>query len=520
MKEFKFERFVYIQINILLFRENKHFNIEVLINSFRMAKLSRQLPLIAVIAAALSSVIGGGINVLLVEIQNELKGIGSLVPLAILCGGLIALVIALLYASLSTAMPRAGGGYIYISRGLSPFLGFIAAFLKWSGSVIALGTIAYMDTIIASTMAHYANFTRLENFLSTPQGTILFSLLIIWIFWVVNYFGVISFARTVVALATIMFAGGALIIYVGLSHSQADFLNSLQATFQSQPAIQSIQQASSFMLFFQAIAILFWAYIGFTSISQAGGEIKNPKKNLPKAFIFSSLIVMLYYLLYSFSFYHAVPWQYIVGKSGLNVPELIGHLLPQSFALFITVFVFIALANDIPPMLYTKSRLFYSWAKDNIIPKFFVKTNKYKVPIHSLTAVAVVASLVAIESALGGFFTEINVVVMSRFIVYIMMAASLIIIKSKNPEIFNKISFMKNRFAQIIVSILTIIFSSLLLLSLVYFDFTSGKSLLNMATIQSLAIMLFGALIYFSYVKKMTKLGKDYKTIFERLPSE
>jgi len=103
-------------------------------------RLRRELTLLALVATAVCTVIGGGINVLTVEIQEKVPGIGSLVPLAFMLGAIPALFAALSYGVLSSAMPRAGGGYIYISRALHPFVGFIATFSKWFGLAAAAGS--------------------------------------------------------------------------------------------------------------------------------------------------------------------------------------------------------------------------------------------------------------------------------------------------------------------------------------------------------------------------------------------
>ena len=267
-----------------------------------MTKLIRKLPLLAVIAAALCNVIGGGINVLIVDIQNEVLGIGNLVPIAILIGGMIAFIIALVYSALATAMPRAGGEYIYISRSLSPFLAFIEAVLKWTGSVIAMGTVAYMDMIIAATAFHYIGLSGIEHFLSTQIGMIIGSLSLIWSFWAINYFGVKVYSKTVILLAAVMILGGIVLMYTGMIHTHDDFLETVKTK------LPDIPQTHSLLDIFLSVAILFWAYIGFTSIAQSGGEIENPSKNLPRAFLISSVLIMLYYFLYSYAFYHAVPW--------------------------------------------------------------------------------------------------------------------------------------------------------------------------------------------------------------------
>ena len=480
-----------------------------------MAKLLRKLSLIAVVSAALCNVIGGGINVLIVNIQNEVAGIGNMVPIAVLISGVIALFISLLYSSLSTAMPRAGGEYIYVSRSIGPYIGFIDGFLKWAGSIVALGTVAYMDVSILATMFHYIGLYSIEQFLTSPIGAIFSSLSIIWFFWLINYFGVRKYGYTVVILATLMIVGGAFVMYVGFTHTHMDFIN----TFGS--SIPNVKPNYSIINILYATAILFWAYIGFTSISQSGGEIENPKRNLPKAFIITSILVSLYYFLYSAAFYHAVPWQAVtVAAADMNVPYFIGYLLPGVFAVFITFFVFLALANDVPPMLYTKSRLFYSWARDGIVPKIFEKTNKYKVPHHSLTIVSLFASLIAISCVFSGFFTEVDVVVMSRFLSYMLMSISLIVLPTRNKKIYDGISFLKKRSMQVIVAIISFSFSGLFVTILLYKDIFSGKPLWMLSTVQTIVLIILASLVFFRFVYKMKKEGKDYKEKFKRLPSE
>ena len=56
---------------------------------------------------------------------------------------------SLTYAILASAMPRAGGSYIYASRGLHPYLGFVASFSQWFGLSIVIGVIAYIIVRIA-----------------------------------------------------------------------------------------------------------------------------------------------------------------------------------------------------------------------------------------------------------------------------------------------------------------------------------------------------------------------------------
>ena len=72
--------------------------------------------------------LGAGINVIPFMIQRNVPGIGPFVLPAFALGALPAVLAALAYASLASAMPRAGGSYVYASRSLNPYLGFIASF--------------------------------------------------------------------------------------------------------------------------------------------------------------------------------------------------------------------------------------------------------------------------------------------------------------------------------------------------------------------------------------------------------
>src|SRR5574341_1499470 len=95
--------------------------------------------LLGLVATGVCSMIGAAINVIPFMIQRNVPGIGPHVLPAYLFAALPAILAALAYAILSSAMPRAGGSYVYASRALSPYLGFVASFSQWFGLSIAIG---------------------------------------------------------------------------------------------------------------------------------------------------------------------------------------------------------------------------------------------------------------------------------------------------------------------------------------------------------------------------------------------
>jgi APA family basic amino acid/polyamine antiporter len=88
--------------------------------------------------------IGASIYVVPFMIQRNVPGIGPFVLPAFMFAAIPALFAALAYAILASAMPRAGGSYLYASRSLHPYLGFIASFSQWFGLSIVIGVISYV----------------------------------------------------------------------------------------------------------------------------------------------------------------------------------------------------------------------------------------------------------------------------------------------------------------------------------------------------------------------------------------
>ena len=110
----------------------------------RKSGLLREIGLTGLVATGVCSMMGASINVVPIMIQRSVPGIGSSVVEAYLFSIVPAGLAALCYAILSSAMPRAGGSYVYASRSLSPYLGFVASFSQWFGLSIAIGVISYL----------------------------------------------------------------------------------------------------------------------------------------------------------------------------------------------------------------------------------------------------------------------------------------------------------------------------------------------------------------------------------------
>jgi len=495
--------------------------------------LKRDLGLLALVATAVCTVIGGGINNLTVGIQARVPGIAGLVPVAYVICAIPAVATALCYAVLATAMPRAGGGYIYVSRALHPFIGFLATFSKWLGLAAAVGVIAYMDVDLLQAAADYGNLTVLADILKTPQAHLWVPLVMIWLFWLLNVLGVRTYGITVIVLMFLMLAGGICIIIAGLLNTPATFASAWQAHYGHDvgQVVAGVRLAAGgWRELLAAASVLFFAYIGFASISQAGGEARNPTRTLPRAFVIATAVITGYYFLFSYAVYRVAPWQLLyhltaVEKAGTTAPHLLGVLMPKPLAVFVALMAAISLANDIPPILLAVSRLFFSWARDGIFPRTLAAISpRFHTPQYALTISAAVASVVVLICYSDrSFAAGVDMINIALTCTYCLVAVSVIAFPYRNPELYARVRFMRNRPAQVVTALVAAATVGILFLQQLV-TYAADLQADVIALLKNPAVlwaggMVVAAVIFATMWRLRVAGGWDMAAIFRTLPA-
>jgi basic amino acid/polyamine antiporter, APA family len=324
----------------------------------RRAGLAREMGLVALTSTGIASMVGAGINVVPFMIQRNVPGIGAWVLPAFLFAGLPAFFAGLAYAILASAMPRAGGSYVYASRGLNPYLGFIASFSQWFALCVAIGVVSYVLVPFLRDVAIAAHWTGAAAILETGAMRLSIPIAVLWLFALVNVLGLKSYERILVPLLGLTFVLGGVVIVAGFLFSHDDFARAVLQR-EGRPLPTPNAGAPSFRVFFTAATVLFSGFIGFDSIAQAGGEAKNPGRSLPMAIGTAVLCSGLFYMLFTAAVYHAVPWQYVAEQSArrdVNAPGLLGYVLPAGWTVAIVAGGAVALAKDGPKMEYSRAQ--------------------------------------------------------------------------------------------------------------------------------------------------------------------
>ena len=486
--------------------------------------LARNLGLMGLAATGICSMLGAAINVMPFMLLRGLPEIGPYVLPAYVLAAVPAVLAALAYASLGSAMPRAGGSYVYASRALSPWWGFIASFSQWFGLSIAIGVVSYLLVPFLRDIAGALSFAGIAAALERGPVRVGISIAFLWTFVLVNLRGLKLYERTLVPMMFLMFVLGGVVIVSGFAFDHGDFAAALMATegrSVPEPGAAPLQLVP----FVAAAVVLFSTFIGFDSIAQAGGEAKNPSRNIPLAIGIAIASVGGFYFLFTAAMYHAVPWSFIAEEAALRdvtAPGLLGYLLPAAGTAAILAGAAVALINDLPAMLLAVSRMMFAWAGDGIFPKGVAAVHqRFRTPWVAILLSGVMATLGILGSHLAGdFFLGIDILVTSMLVNFGLICLSLVTLPRRNPALAREVKVLGRTAQRLVGGGGAAILGLFLVLHIVKDLSTETAAWYFHSTWVWVLVMGVASLIYLREMGRLRRAGVDTERLFRELPPE
>ena len=261
------------------------------------SELSRELNLFHITMMGLGMMIGAGVFIG-IGLATKKAGPGGVI-LTFALNGALAVLTAMSYAELSSAVPRAGGAYNFARIGFGRGTSFVAGWMEWFASSVA-GSVYTLAFSI-----YTLRFFDKMGWLSWLPGHVpgaeqpytelhikILAVAVALVFLYVNYRGA-SETGKVGALFT---AGQTLfLVLIGVLGVIAVVRDpSRLANFD--PFLPN-----GWSVLFVTMGITYVAFEGFEVIAQAGDEAINPRKNLPKAMLYSVCIVTVTYVAVAFA---------------------------------------------------------------------------------------------------------------------------------------------------------------------------------------------------------------------------
>ena len=340
-------------------------------------------------------------------------------------GGAIALMGALAYAELGGRMPKVGGPYAYLSAAYHPALGFLYG---W-GSLLVIhagGTAA-----VAVTFAKY--FRALTGLgagggvggagLLGDNGVAVAAVVVLV---VINCAGVRAgsgvqsgfMVLRIAAIAMIVVCGGWFVLRAGAGTGPA-----------WQPVLDRAVSVDLVTAFGAALVPVMFAYGGWYVSNYVAGEIKEPRKNLPRALVLGMLGVVALYVTVNFVYVDVLGAE---GLAGTSTPASAAMLkaVGARGAMLIGAAISLSTLGFLSAAMLTYPRLFYAMAEDGLLPAVMARVG---VRTRAPTAAIVLQGAVTIATALLGTYEKIlSYVVVMDWIFFGLTASCLFVFRRRD----------------------------------------------------------------------------------------
>jgi len=370
------------------------------------SELSRDLTLMHVTMMGVGMMIGAGV---FLGIGTSIAHVGpGGVLLTFALNGVIAIFSAMSYAELSSAIPRAGGAYNFARVGFGRGTSFVAGWMEWFASSVA-GSM-YAITFAIYTIRYLQTLGLLQWVPFSTNVTVKLTALLVAVFFLwINYRGASETGKVgaffTLGQTVFMLLIGAVGIVVALKNPER---------------LQNFEPflPNKWLPLLGTMGFTYVAFEGFEVIAQAGDETVDPKRNLPKAMLYSVYLVTVTYVLVAFASIVAVkaspdlvrtvaapggtlgetlvPWEWIAQFQERGFGEAVAQLMPFGNFL-LTLAVIFASTSALNATVYSATRAAYALGRDRMLPSFFALiSEKTKTPWSALVLTGVLLIVVAV----------------------------------------------------------------------------------------------------------------------------
>lgn len=368
--------------------------------------LKREIGAVSLALNAINLTIGAGIFVLPAVIAENL---GRSAFIAYILCGLLVILIMLCYAEIGSKVTTSGGSYAYVEKAFGPLAGFLINTLFWFG-FSALSNAAVVNALADMMMIWLPVFASLYI-------RVIFFILLYSLLTCINIRGVKQGSNFAVATSLLKLTPLILLIVVGLFSIHADNL-----TVKTMPAIKTIGQTA---------LTLFFAFMGIETALNVSGEIKNPRKTIPKGIFMGVFGVLLVYMLLQLVSQGVLGDELAVQKEA-PLASLAIKLIGTVGGTVILITGLISMFGMIGGDVLASPRLLFAASKDKLLPGFLGRIHpKFATPYWSI---AVYSIIIVVLASSGGFKSLATLSSSSVLLIYLAVVLAMIKMRYKKDE--------------------------------------------------------------------------------------
>jgi APA family basic amino acid/polyamine antiporter len=396
-------------------------------------ELTRGVGMWAAIAINVSNMIGAGVF-LKTRVMTCNVGSAATVMLVWVTAGALALAGTFCYSEVAALLPEAGGEYVYLRRAYGGLTGFLfgwmafAVFRTGSQAALAAGLAIFMNVALGGALGNW----RIGHPAGLPvaiTGEDFVALAAVWTVTLINCATVRAGGRTALAITI---AKVVLVIGVGVGAfmlAPGDFSHFGESALGGSCEGVAASARGGIPGFGAAMLGALWAYDGWNNVAPLAGEIRDPQRNLPRAFIGGTLIVALLYLFVNAGYYYALAPAAIasVPSSSSVATEVLKTFLGPLAVSLTAVAMMISSFGSLHASVLSNSRIPFAMAREGLFFRSLAKLSpRSNVPVRALVAQGVLASALAIS---GTYDALTDSVVFASWLFYGLVAGALFIFR-------------------------------------------------------------------------------------------
>lgn len=396
-------------------------------------ELLRALGLKEAVAINIGCIIGSGIFIVPATIAGYLPAMGPIM-LVWIVAGLLTLFGALSLAELSSVLPESGGPYIYLRESFGKVWGFL---FSWNDFFInKAGSMAAVAVAFATFAGHFFPALSPENPFYRASWNLfgqpfvlgwnqIIAIVAIAIVTLVNVRGV-QFGGWVMNIFTVAkLAAIAFLIFGAFASGKGTTANMLPWW----PESWSFDMTKAFGL---AMVSALWAYDGWIDVTLTAGETKNPTRNVPRALIISTLVVMGVYLLANIAYALIIPIQQMPGHARIAA-DVATLVVGGAGASIVVAGIMCSTFGTVNGQALAGPRSIYAPSHERVFAPAFGKVHpQFRSPYIAILTIGVWGALLT----LSGTYQQLTAyVVFGSWFFYGLTALCVIVLRRKMPNV-------------------------------------------------------------------------------------
>jgi len=386
-------------------------------------KLVRSFTLVPATAVIIANIIGTGIFVK-TRVMTANVGSAEMVLAVWILAGLLSLAGAMVYAELSTMMPRAGGAFHFMGAAYGRRWAFLYGWTRMlvggaGGAAVAILFVVFLNDLLGGGLSPIA--LKL-----LPVAVILLAMVLNFASGSAN--GTIATALTIgkivlvlsIAIGAFVFGDGSWMHFDGTAAGVV---------------VEDVNESARGGVtgFGAAMLGALWGYNGWNLIVGIGGEVKDPSRTLPRALIGGTVLVIVLYVLINVAYFYVLsPAEIAVIPASSSVAyEVAGRFMGAGVAAVMSAGLMFSAYGTLHAGVLVGPRLPYAMAERGLLPKWLMRLSSKGVPINAVLAMGLWAILLSLT---GTFDILTDIYIFVLWVFYGMTTFGLFILRRTKPD--------------------------------------------------------------------------------------